>query len=377
MISISTLKDQTLSAGFSAATVALALALGSSHSAHAQTPVGPAPAATMNDPVTGTPYKAELDMKRVLEARAKLGPKPIESLTVAEARTQPTVADAVTAVLQADGRPTSANALVPGVTSADRSIPGPAGELPVRIYTPKGNGPFPVVVYFHGGGWVLADKQVYDGGARGLSKAGKVVVLSVDYRLAPEAKFPAAWDDALAAYKWVLTNAASINGMPGKIGLAGESAGGNLAVSTAISAIAAGITPPRVIVAVYPVAQTGNMATDSYTDSALAKPLDKAMIAWFVDKLLANPADKMDPRLDIVHARLNGLPPVTIINAQIDPLRTDGVLLESALKQAGVTVTRKEYPGVTHEFFGTAAVVAAARDAQQLAGAELQRLLWQ
>jgi acetyl esterase len=343
----------------------------------AQAPAAPAPLPTMNDPVTGTPYKATLDMRRVLEAQAKLGAKPIEDLSVAEARTQPTIADAVLAVLKADQLATTPNALVPGVTSVDRSIPGPESALPVRVFTPKGKGPFPVVVYFHGGGWVLADKQVYDAGARGLSKEAKSIVVSVDYRLAPEAKFPAAWDDALAAYKWVLANAASLGGMPGKVGLAGESAGGNLAVSTAVAAVAAGITPPRAVIAIYPVAQTGNMATDSYTDSATAKPLNKAMIGWFVDKLLSDPSQASDPRLDIVHARLAGLPPVTIINAQIDPLRTDGVLLESALKQAGVTVKRKEYPGVTHEFFGTAAVVAAARDAQQMAGQELQRLLYQ
>jgi acetyl esterase/lipase len=345
----------------------LAFAFAAWGSVLAQSVPGPAPAPTMNDPVTGTPYKADLDMKRVLETQAKLGLKPIESLTVAEARAQPTVADAVTAILKADGRSVSPKVLVPGITSEDRTIPGPAGSLPVRVYTPKGNGPFPVVVYFHGGGWVLADKQVYDGGARGLSKAAQAIVVSVDYRLAPEAKFPAAWDDALAAYEWVVMNAASING----------SAGGNLAVSTAVSAIAAGVTPPRAVLAVYPVAQTGNMATDSYIDSEMAKPLDKAMIAWFVDKLLANPADKTDPRLDIVHAHLNGLPPVTIINAQIDPLRTDGVLLQQALLKAGVTVTRKEYTGVTHEFFGTAAVVESAKKAQRDAGDELKRLLWQ
>ena len=344
--------------------------------AQPQTVVAPAPAPTLNDPVTGTPYKAQFDMKRVLDALAKLGGKPIESLSVAEARSQPTMADAVNAVLKADARDTAPKVLVPGVSSEDRTIPGPAGSIPVRIYTPKGKGPFPIVVYFHGGGWVLADKQVYDAGARGIAKAARVIVMSVDYRLAPEAKFPAAWDDALAAYQWAGMNAASLNGMPGKLGLAGESAGGNLAVSTAVSAMAAGFTPPRAILAVYPVAQTGNMATDSYIDSQMAKPLDKPMIGWFVDKLLANAADKTDPRLDIVHARLNGLPPVTLINAQIDPLRTDGVLLEQALKSAGVTVTRREYPGVTHEFFGAAAVVKEARDAQDFAGEELKRLMY-
>ena len=116
----------------------------------------------------------------------------------------------------------------------------------------------------------------------------------------------------------------------------------------------------------------GNL-TDSYMDSAAAKPLNKAMISWFVDKLLASPKDKKDTRLDVVHANLRGLPPVTIINAQIDPLRRDGMMLESSLKSAGVKVTRKEYKGVTHEFFGTAAVVTQAKDAQAFAGEQLRR----
>ena len=137
-------------------------------------------------------------MQSVLDAHAALGPKPIETLDAAEARKQPTPADAVMAVLKQQGKDTSPTALVPGVTSIDKTIPGPAGQLPVRIYTPEGNGPFPVVVYFHGGGWVLADKNVYDGGARGLAKQAGAVVVSVDYRLAPEAKFPAQQEDAVA-----------------------------------------------------------------------------------------------------------------------------------------------------------------------------------
>jgi acetyl esterase len=329
-------------------------------------------AMSMSDPVTGTRYKAAPDMATVLTTLKGLGGKPIESLTPAEARQQPTVADAVKAVLTAKGKDADPMSLVPGVTSMDTTIPGPAGMLPVRVYTPAGSGPFPVVVYFHGGGWVIANKDVYDGGARGLSKSSKSVVVSVDYRLAPEAKFPAAWDDALAAYKYVAMNAAKMHGDPMKLALAGESAGGNLAVSTAVSAIAAGLPAPKAVIAVYPVAQTGNMMTASYLDSATAKPLNKAMIGWFVDKLVSSPADKTDPRLDVVHAKLAGLPPVTIINAQIDPLRSDGELLEQALKQANVKVERKVYDGVTHEFFGTAAVVKEAKDAQTFAGDQLK-----
>lgn len=329
-------------------------------------------AMSMTDPMTGTKYKADPEMAKVLAALKHLGGKPIETLTPAEARQQPTVADAVKAVLSDEGKDTDPTKLVPGVTSMDSSIPGPGGSLPIRVYTPVGSGPFPIVLYFHGGGWVIASKEVYDGGARGLSKASKAVVVSVDYRLAPEAKFPAAWDDALAAYKYVSMNAAKMHADASKLAIAGESAGGNLAVSTAVSAIAAGLPAPKAVIAIYPVAQTGNLMTASYVDSATAKPLNKAMIGWFVDKLIANPTDKMDPRLDIVHAKLAGLPPVTIINAQIDPLRSDGEMLEQALKQAGVKVQRKVYNGVTHEFFGTAAVVNEAKDAQTFAGTQLQ-----
>ncbi len=327
---------------------------------------------SMRDPVTGTKYSATPAMHNVLTSLTALGGKPIETLTPAQARMQPTIADAVKAVLTAEGKDTSPEKLVAGITAKDISIPGPASTLAARVYTPAGKGPFPVVVYFHGGGWVIASKEVYDGGARGLAKAAHSIVVSVDYRLAPEAKFPAAWDDALTAYKWVSKNAGSWNGDLKNLALAGESAGGNLALSTAVSAIAAGLITPKAIIAVYPVTQTGNMMTDSYLDSETAKPLNKAMIGWFVDKLLTSPGDKENPRLDVIHAKLTGLPPVTIISAQIDPLRSDGELLEQKLRTAGVPVVRKVYAGVAHEFFGAAAVVPEAMRAQLFAGERLK-----
>lgn len=322
---------------------------------------------------TGTKYKADADMQAVLDELASLGGKPIETLTPAEARQQPTPTDAVMAILKKQGKDTSPTALVPGVTSVDREITGAAGNIPARIYTPDGPGPFPVIVYYHGGGWVIADKEVYDGGARGLAKQANAIVVSSDYRRAPEAKFPASHDDALAAYKWAAENAASIKGDPKRLALAGESAGGNMAISTAVAVRdAAGLVKPTHVLAVYPVGQTGNLNTKSYVDSATAKPLNKPMIEWFVDKLLAKPEDKMDPRLDVLNAKLAGLPPVTIINAQIDPLREDGAMLQTALKKAGVKVDRKVYDGVTHEFFGMAAVVKDAADAQKYGGQALK-----
>lgn len=324
---------------------------------------------------TGTKYSADADMQAVLDALAAMNGKPIETLEPAEARTQPTPTDAVMAVLKKQGKDTTPTALVPGVTSADSTIPGPAGSLPVRIYTPAGNGPFPIVVYFHGGGWVIANLNVYDGGARGLAKAANAVVVSVDYRLAPEAKFPAQHDDALATYKWAVANAASINGDAKRMAVAGESAGGNLALATALAAREQNLTMPLHVVAMYPITQATDLATPSYVDSAQAKPLNKPMMEWFAKHALGKPSDKKDPRIDLVNANLKGLPPVTLINARIDPLRSDADLLAASLKKAGVKVEHKIYDGVTHEFFGMAAVVAKAKDAQKFAGDQLKQSL--
>jgi acetyl esterase len=316
--------------------------------------------------------RADADMKAVLDAHAALQPKAIEKITPAEARMQPTPADAVNAVLKAKGMSTDPEQLVPGVMATETMVDGAAGKLPATVYTPDGAGPFPVVVYFHGGGWVIADRKVYDGGARGIAKQANAVVISVDYRQAPENKFPAAWDDALAAYKWALANAASVKGNPKRVALAGESAGGNLAVATAIAARDAGIQLPAHVLAVYPVAQT-SVNTESYIENALAKPLNRAMVQWFVGHLTTSKDQLKDPRLSLIDAKLEGLPPVTIINARIDPLRSDGAKLEDALKKANVPVERKEMEGVTHEFFGMAAVVQKAKEAQAYAGQRLQQ----
>ncbi len=322
----------------------------------------------------GTTYKSNHDMSQVLAALGQLGGKPIETLSAAEARRQPNASDAVAAVLKEEGRDTAPGKLVPGVSSVDGSIPGPAGPLPIRTYTPEGKGPFPVIVYFHGGGWVLADKNVYDGGARGLAKQADAIVVSVDYRLAPEARFPAQYDDSVATYEWVAANAASFNGDPKRLAVAGESAGGNLAVEVALAARDRKLTAPLGIVAVYPVVQLDDLGTPSYLDAATARPLDKAMMAWFADQVFARPEDKSDPRVALLKNDLRGLPPVTLLNAQIDPLRSDGDLLANALKKAGVKVDHKVYDGVTHEFFGMAAAVGDAKGAQERAGADLRKL---
>ncbi|MES2185954.1 MAG: alpha/beta hydrolase [Pseudomonadota bacterium] len=315
--------------------------------------------------------RADDDQLALARAHDSLHPKAIEKLSAVEARQQPTVADAVAALLRQQGRSAVPEELVPGVRAEDTQVGGATGPLPARVFTPEGTGPFPVVLYFHGGGWVIADKNVYDAGARGLAQQAQAVVVSIDYRQAPEHKFPAAWDDCLAAYRWVLDNVAAWQGDPARIALAGESAGGNLAVATAIAARDAGLRLPVHVLAVYPVAQT-SLNTESYLENAIAKPLNRAMVKWFVAQLVRSEDDLKDPRLQLVDARLEGLPPVTIVNARLDPLRSDGAKLEDALKKAKVPVQREEYEGVAHEFFGAAAVLEKARQAQAFAGGRLR-----
>lgn len=323
--------------------------------------------------VSGTKsmLRTDSDMQKVLNKFSSFDGKAIEKITPAEARQQPTMADAVKGVLADQKRDSTPTSLVQGVTTREIQVPGAAGSMPATVYTPNGAGPFPVVLYFHGGGWVFADRKVYDGGARSLAKQADAVVVSVDYRLAPEHKFPAAHDDALAAYRWLTTKASTVNGDPKRLALAGESAGGNLAVATAVAAHATGLTVPRHVLSVYPVAQS-NTDTESYLKYADAIPLNRPMMLWFISKVTTSQADTKDPRIDLVHANLQGLPPVTLINAEIDPLRDDGALLEQALLSAGVSVERRLYPGVIHEFFGTAAVVKKAEEAQAYAGERLK-----
>jgi acetyl esterase/lipase len=312
----------------------------------------------------------EPQMKTVLDQLAAMGGKPIEKLTAPEARKQPTPTDAVKAVLKQQGKSTSPD---PAVTSIDRTIDTKSGTLPARIYTPKaGSAPYPVIVYYHGGGWVIADKDVYDGGARALSKMASAVVISVDYRQGPENKFPAAHDDALAAYEWALDNASSVKGDPQRIALAGESAGGGLAIATALMARDRKLQMPLAVVSVYPIAGT-DTNTVSYRENAQAKPLNRAMMSWFFDNYLNGAQDRADPRINLVAANLAGLPPMTIINAEIDPLRSEGEMLTEKLRTAGVTVSQKTYDGVNHEFFGMGAVVAKALAAEQVAADALNR----
>lgn len=311
----------------------------------------------------------DADMKAVMDQLAELHGKPIPGLSAVEARQQPSPADAVRALLLKQGK-SAAPEEVGKVT--DRTIPGRGGPLPVRVYTPKtGKAPFPVVVYFHGGGFVIATIDTYDSSARGIANGAGAMVVAVEYRKAPESKFPAAHDDALTAYEWTLKNAATMGGDPKKIALVGESAGGNLAASVSMAARDKKEPLPVYEVLVYPIASSDTGAP-SYLENANAKPLDKAMMGWFTGNYVRMPADAKDPRIDLVDANLAGLPPTLILNAEVDPLRSDGEALATRMRAAGVTVDQKTYAGVTHEFFGMGAAVSKAKDAMEMATSKLK-----
>ena len=323
------------------------------------------------------PPPANAKMQKVLDALASLEPKPIETLTPEEARKQPSIAEAALKVKKEMDLP----AVTPeGVDSDDEEITLNDGtkdfDLDIRVYTPEGTADdarLPVVLYIHGGGWVIATNDTYDASARSLSKQLNAIVVSPEYRKAPENPYPAAHNDVFNTYVWLQTNAAKYKGDANKIAVVGESAGGNMATVTCLMAKEKGIKLPVAQVLVYPLVGS-DMDNESYKDSANAKPLNKAMVKWFSTKTIQDPAAMKDPHLFPLtnKADLKGLPPATVIGAEIDPLRTEGKEYADALKAAGVDTEYKLYTGVTHEFFGLAGLVDEATDAQALAVSRLK-----
>ncbi|MGI4875080.1 MAG: alpha/beta hydrolase [Janthinobacterium lividum] len=314
------------------------------------------------NPAWGTDMHPE--MAAVIEQLTTLsgGPaaKPMSAMTPAEARKAPSAADAAMATMAQFKIPTPPAA-------ADTMSKEVAPGVKVRVYTPKtGTAPFPVIVYYHGGGWVIANLDTYDASVQSLVKQTGAMVVSVAYRQAPEHKFPTAHMDSFAAYEWVTKNAASLKGDPNKIAVAGESAGGNLACAVSMMARDKKVALPKYQLLVYPIAGY-DMNTPSYLANTKTKPLNKDLMAWFFKYYLRTPADGKSPMIDLVHANLKGLPPTTIITDQYDPLMSEGKMLSDNLQKAGVTVQYKNYDGVTHEFFGMAAVVPEAKDAQGFA----------
>ncbi len=322
-------------------------------------------------PQGDTPYQPTADMLAVLTAQAGLGAKPTEDLTPAQARANPSVADAVLKVEQQRGMST---APMPAMVQ-DIQVQGAAGLLPARVYRPAAaaTGPLPVILYFHGGGWVISTIDTYDSSARALANGAGAIVVSVEYRKGPEDRFPAAHDDAIAAYRFVLEHTEPLGGDPRRIAVAGESAGGNMAFDVSLAARDQKLPMPVHELLVYPVAST-DLTLPSVQENARAKPLGKATLQWFVKYYGRGPEDTADTRLNLLGvANLQGLPPTTIILAQIDPLRSGGEMLGERLKAVGVPTETRLYPGVTHEFFGTGAVVPEGKAAVDFASERLRQ----
>lgn len=295
-------------------------------------------------------------------------PTPATQLSAFQFRNIVLPADAAAAVLKKAGIPPQE----PKVDISHRLLPvGPEEGILTRIYTPlSAERPMPVVVYYHGGGWVIADLDTYEPSARALAERTGAIVVSVAYRQAPEHRFPTAHEDSFAAYTWVTENASKIGGDPKRIATAGESAGGNLAVAVPIMAKQRGVALPKHILSVYPIAD-GDVQSPTYDEYAKAKPLNRPLMKWFFDYYAPNWQSQSEELISLVEADLSGLPPTTIINAEIDPLRAEGGELADRMEAAGIDVVREVYPGVTHEFFGMAALLEQAVQAQKLAAERL------
>ena len=322
-------------------------------------PAGPAPA-------WGPSIKPEMAV--VIEKLVALNGKPIAEISAQEARQQPTPADAVKAVMADHNMMPPA----PQCDTMGKDIPVTGGTTHIRVYTPKaGTAPYPVIVYYHGGGWVIADINVYGASAQSLCEKTGAVVVAVEYPKGPEHKFPAAHNVSFDAYQWVLKNTTDLKADSSKIAVVGESAGGNLAANVSMMARDKKIKMPIYEVLVYPIA-ANDTTLESYTKFAEAKPLNRAMMVWFFKNAAGSVAAGSDKRISLVNANLAGLPPTLIIGAEIDPLQTEGKMLSDKLTAAGVQTTYQLYTGVTHEFFGMAPLVPEASQAQDLAVSKLK-----
>lgn len=257
----------------------------------------------------------------------------------------------------------------------DHTVPGPAGEIPVRVYTPAGEGPLPAVVFFHGGGWVIGSIRSHDNACRALANASGCIIASVDYLLAPEAKYPAAAEDCYAATRWVAEHAAELGADPSRIAVAGDSAGGNLAATVALMARDRGGPSLAFQLLIYPVIDH-DFGTVSYRDNAEGYGLSTKDMEWFWNQYLPGSAEGKEPYASPIRASsLAGLPPALVITAEYDVLRDEGEAYAEALRQAGVPATTSRYNGMTHGFFSLHYLFTKGRQAMDEAGQALRSAL--
>lgn len=297
--------------------------------------------------------------KNILDLLAAMPPVDYSTLTAAEYR----------ALLPGEHGPV-ADARIANVE--DRAIPGPGGPLPIRIYHPEGKGPFPITVFFHGGGFVACGLDSHDNICRHLADRAGSLVISVDYRLAPEAKFPAAVYDAYAAVQWAYQHAAQIGGIAAAIAVAGDSAGGNLAAVVSQQCRHAGPAICHQLL-LYPVMDC-RFDTDSYRDFAHGYLLSTDMMRWFWDQYLPDQSAADDVLASpLRQADLRGLPATTIFTPEYDPLRDEGESYGRALQAAGVACELQRWPGQFHGFISMVGAVDAAGDALSQAAQALRR----
>jgi acetyl esterase len=249
----------------------------------------------------------------------------------------------------------------------DRTVPGPAGEIPVRVFRPSDATDLPLIIWFHGGGFVTGDLDTHDQLGRMLADDVNAVVLTPAYRLAPEAKFPAAADDCLATYAWALAHADEVGADPNRIALGGDSAGGNLTAVVARDVRDRALPPPKVQVLVYPVTDC-EFDSASMTENAKGYFLEAETMRWFWNHYARTPADFDDPRFSPLRAPdVSGVAPTIVITAEYDPLRDQGEAYARRLQDAGVPTTAVRVDGVVHGFFGLHEFMPPAREAWDLA----------
>lgn len=308
------------------------------------------------------------EARQLIEEIEREGASPYQSLTPEEARRT------------RRARPRPAREVELGSVE-DRLIPGPGGVLPVRIYTPAREGPFPALVYFHGGGWVVGNVDSVDHVCRSLAHDAGCVVVSVEYRQAPEHKFPAAAEDAYAALLWVTSNAGVIDVDPARVAVGGDSAGGNLAAVAALQARDRGGPRLAFQLLLWPIIDH-SFDTTSYRECAEGYLLTRADMIWFWGHYLASEADGRHPYASPIRAEsLAGLPPALVITAEYDPLRDEGEAYAARLRDAGVPAKAVRFEGTVHGFMtrynlpdkgpkGLAASASALRDAFRRAATE-------
>src|SRR6266581_2544411 len=255
----------------------------------------------------------------------------------------------------------------------DRDIAGPEGTIPVRIYTPEGKGPFPVLVYFHGGGWVIGNIESHDAVCRTLTNTVDCITVSVDYRLAPEYKFPAAPEDCYAATKWVAENAATFSGDPARVAVGGDSAGGNLAAVVSLMARDRGGPSLVYQLLIYPATDYYLPGTASIEENAEGYLLTKDDMIWFLNHYLSGEEDTKHPYAFPLKAEnLSGLAPAMVITAEFDPLRDEGEIYAFQMQKAGVTVTSRRYHGTIHGFVSLSGMIDLGKQAITDVAAELR-----